>query len=391
MQDKSTLELIGHIYDAAMHPQYWDDVLDQYTVASGAASATIQVIDPLYSAHHYTVLSSRFRDHPDSASLMREYFENVWRQEQVMYENGLADRKQGFRQDYEGLGFPDASCLASHAPTLWLREHFGIYNRMASRLNVKDIWLDLVSLQYDANRGEATPDEIAHAMVFVPHMAKAVELGREFTVLRSRFNAVLDALDYYQVGTILVSQEANILLENNEARRILEDRDGLERSLDGKLNITTAATSSLSGMIRNCAMTARGEGMDSEKLLTVMRKSGKDDYILTIAPMRDPENALDAHFRGAIVYVVDPARISVISTRGMAEIYGLTAAEDEVCRLLVEGLDTSEIVERRDVSTETVRSQIKRIMQKTRVQNRASLIRLALSINLPIDEAPSSD
>jgi DNA-binding CsgD family transcriptional regulator len=138
-------------------------------------------------------------------------------------------------------------------------------------------------------------------------------------------------------------------------------------------------------------MTARGEGLDSEKLLTVRRKSDRDDYILTIAPMRDPENALDAHFRGAIVYAVDPANVSIISTQGMAEIYGLTRAEDEVCQMLVEGLNTGEIVERRGVSPETVRSQIKRIMNKTRVQNRAMLIRLALSINLPIDKAPSDE
>lgn len=391
MQDKQVLEFIGRIYDAALHPHYWDDVLDQFTKIVNAGTTSIQVIDPKYTSHQYTALSKRMREHPDFLSLSTEYFEKVWKEEEKAYQSLFRLTEQKFLKDYDAMEFPDASYLEYHLPSKWVREHFGIFHRIASRLNLNDAWHDLVSIQYNADRGEATPEEMIQAQVYLPHLAKAVEMGREFTVLRSRFNAVLDALDYYQVGTFLISQTGNLLLANNEAERIVEERDGLERDSSGKLRVTTQASGNLGQMILNCAMTARGEGMDNEKLLTVRRKSDRDDYILTIAPMRDPENALDAHFRGAIVYAVDPANISIISTQGMAEIYGLTKAEDEICRLLVEGLDTGEIVERRGVSPETVRSQIKRIMNKTRVHNRAMLIRLALSINLPIDKAPSDE
>ncbi|GMR05649.1 MAG: hypothetical protein BMS9Abin25_0224 [Gammaproteobacteria bacterium] len=382
MKDKAVLEFVGRIYDAALLPERWNDVLDELAVVLNAASSSIQVLDPLYSVHQYSAVSSRFRDHTDIDELLKYYFDTLWKKEQKAYEYLFAHTDQGFLHEYVVMGFPDASYLESHEPTTWMREHFNLFHRMVSRLNITNAWQDSIAIQYDASRPEPVKEDINFANLFLPHIAKAIELGREFTVLRSRFNAVLEALDYYQVGTIIVTQNGDVILSNEEAKRVFEQKDGLSYDLKGRLSVTS---SGLLSMIKTCAATARGEGVDSEKLLAIKRRSGKDDYILTVAPMRDPQNSLDLHFRGAIVYVVDPTNISIISTAGMAKLYDLTKAEDAVCQFLVEGLDTQSIADRRSVSIETIRSQIKSLMSKTRVQNRASLIRLALSVNLPIE------
>ncbi len=390
MDDKAALEFIGRIYDAALMPERWPDVLDQFSLVLNAKSSTMQVLDPLYSVHQYTTVSSNFRDHPESAALLNYYFENLWKKEQKAYEYLFDCPERGFVHGYVGMGYPDASGLEDHEPTQWLHENFNVYHRIASRLNITNAWQDSIAIQYDAARPEPGPDEINFANLFLPHIAKVVELGREFTVLRSRFNAVLDALDYYQIGTIIVTANADLILANEEAKRVFEEKDGFYCDRNGRLSVNGSASSNLLSMIQGCAATAQGKGVDSEKLLTIRRRSGKDDYILTVAPMRDPQNALDQYFRGAIVYVVDPTNVSIFSTAGMAKLYNLTAAEDNVCHCLVEGLDTQSIADRRGVSVETIRSQIKSLMSKTRVQNRVSLIRLVLSVNLPIKGADNS-
>ncbi len=56
-----------------------------------------------------------------------------------------------------------------------------------------------------------------------------------------------------------------------------------------------------------------------------------------------------------------------------------------VCRLLVEGCETQTIADMRNVTAETVRTQVKSILAKTRTSKRSDVVRLALTVNLPVD------
>ena len=385
MNDPSVLKFVGRIYDAALQPQRWNEVMDEFAEVVGAAGTSLQVIDPVYKENHYTNLSSRFRDHPDFEALSKIYFEQVWLEGKKGYKALFLTDEPGFMQEYQTMGYADASYLEQYPPSLWFRDNFDIFNRMASRLNKNRGWQNMVGIGYDASRGEATQEEVAYANQFLPHLSRAVEMGRDFTLLQQRFNAVFGALDHYHVGIWFVTQHGEVLLLNQAAERILDQQDGIARNSRGRLCITTSSSADLGQVIQACSATARGEGIDSEKLLTVERRSKKDSYIMTVAPMRDPGNEIGGHYKGAIVYAIDPSNVAIISTDGLAGLYGLTEAEDKVCRLLVSGHDTRDIAEQRGVSIETVRTQVKRVLQKAGVQNRASLIRLALSVNLPID------
>ena len=390
MNDASALQFIGRIYDAALQPQCWNEVMDEFAEVVGAAGTSLQVIDPVYKENHYTSLSNRFRDHPDFEALMKEYFEQVWLEGKKGYEAVFLTDAPGFMQEYQYMDYPDASHLEQYLPSLWFRKNFDIFNRIASRLNKNRGGRNMVGICYDASRGEATLEEIAYANQFIPHLSRAVGMGRDFTLLQQRFNAVFGALDHYRVGIWFVTQYGEVLLLNQAAERLLEQNDGIGRNARGRLCITTTSSANLDQVIQTCAATARGEGLDSEKLLMVERRSDKDSYIMTVAPMRDPGNDIEVHYKGAIVYAIDPSNVAITSSNGLADLYGLTQAEEEVCRLLVSGYETHAIAEQREVSIETVRTQVKRVLAKVGVQNRASLIRLALSVNLPIDLPASS-
>ncbi|MCK5167724.1 MAG: helix-turn-helix transcriptional regulator, partial [Rhodospirillaceae bacterium] len=84
--------------------------------------------------------------------------------------------------------------------------------------------------------------------------------------------------------------------------------------------------------------------------------------------------------------VIDPGKTDMVSTEGMQALYQLTGAESEICRLVAEGLETNDMADSKNITGETVRSHIKKIMQKTGVNNRSQLVRLALTVNLPIDQ-----
>ena len=87
-----------------------------------------------------------------------------------------------------------------------------------------------------------------------------------------------------------------------------------------------------------------------------------------------------------MMFVIDPMHTDVVSTKGMQVLYNLTGTESDTCRLIVDGLGTDDIADERNLTRETVRTYVKRILEKTGTKNRAQLVRLALTVNLPIDK-----
>lgn len=63
-------------------------------------------------------------------------------------------------------------------------------------------------------------------------------------------------------------------------------------------------------------------------------------------------------------------------TTALMKAFGLTRAETEICALLFAHLDLAIIAERRSVTLETVRTQIKRILAKVEVHSKTELVRL---------------
>lgn len=386
---KRAFEFTASIYDAVLRPESWNSILDEFTEVVGAGGATLQILDPIYSVNQCEEMSSLYRKDPDLERKFGHYFGELWQQEQAAYEYVQSHPEKGFITEYEGLGVA-SEALQTHEPALWMKENFGVFFRLACRLNTTHAWRDHLSFQYFAGRPPASREEIEFANLFIPHFAKAVELGRSFAVLKARFNALLGALDHFHIATYVTLPSGTLLLANSEAERILNLQDGLVRDRTGRLSVLGERDAELRALIAKVSATANGDAMDSEQLLTVPRRSGGDPYVLSICPLRDPENLLDAHFHGAIIYVIDPTNLSIISTKGIAKLHDLTPAENTICELLVRGMSTTEIAEIRSVKIETIRSQIKSLLEKTRTRTRIQLIRLALTINLPIDQVQSN-
>jgi DNA-binding CsgD family transcriptional regulator len=70
----------------------------------------------------------------------------------------------------------------------------------------------------------------------------------------------------------------------------------------------------------------------------------------------------------------------------METLFDLTDAESKVLELIVSGSSTDEIAQTRAVSPNTVRSQIKSLLEKTGSSQRADLVRLAAAVNPPIKD-----
>ncbi|UUX50827.1 helix-turn-helix transcriptional regulator [Nisaea acidiphila] len=209
-------------------------------------------------------------------------------------------------------------------------------------------------------------------------------------VAKVQFAAMASTLDQMKMGIIVLSASGITLLCNREADRILELGDGL--SIDSQGRPTVARTTD-AALLRDGIENALNEKNGTQSRYTIVpipRPSGAPPFLVQIAPLDDSDTDLARPEGAAVLYILDPARESGVQIGGLTAMFGLTKAEAEITALIAEGLDTAGIADRRHVSRETVRTHVKRIMDKTGTHNRAQLVRLAHMLSLP-DSADSGN
>ncbi|HJQ98696.1 MAG TPA: LuxR C-terminal-related transcriptional regulator [Candidatus Polarisedimenticolaceae bacterium] len=184
-------------------------------------------------------------------------------------------------------------------------------------------------------------------------------------------HAALAALDRYHAAVMILDPELHVVARNLAAERLLGRRDGLSLDAIGRPHAFRRT--------------------DDERLQRAIRAPSAGTLVPLARPSgRDPllaEACTIAGANGVLLLVVDPNEGAIVCTRALATLYGLTPAEAEVCRLMASGLSTDEIADVRDVSVETVRVQSKQVLQKTGARSRSRLVRLAMSVSLPLLEA----
>jgi len=376
-------KLISDIYDLPLQPERWVGVFDDFAREIGAAGVTLQVFDPLHEMHRMEIVSSIF--HSISEDSVAIYEKKYKQSDSAVYQALEKCRDSELRADFELSGIEEKDRDNAMPAVGWMRNNFNVDHRAACRLSLHGAWSDIFALQFSAERGAITSEEKAWAGFFIPHWSRVVEMHRTFHALKSRFDAVLGVLDRLHVGICLLSGYGEVVLVNEEARRIADLNDGF--SID-KGGVPKAGVNRERGYlpqaIDGALRTAKGTGAFIPLPFAVQRRSGGDPFLIEVMPLRDGNCKLDAGFSGALLLIIDPMKTDVISTEGMAKIYQLTGAESEICRMLAIGMETDDVADARNISRETVRTHVKRILDKTGTKNRVQLVRLAHKVNLPV-------
>lgn len=386
--EQKHLDLLAKIYDLPLEPEKWPNVLDEFAAIMGAGVVGVVAYDPIYIDHKLNSASSNFT--PALVAEQRKLFSSGTGYQSAFAKMAI-NPKRAFVNDLEMHETGDLEGYKKRPYIQWLLKNFGVYRGSASCLNLHKAWSDILFCMFPKDRGPATEREKNIGDFFLSHMAKTVEIGRSFTVLKNRFKGVFTSLDRLHIGVFLLSATGSIVHQNLEAQRILDAGDGLLTSRGGYLHPANEnQREALKDAISKAAATAQAQHNRAETLISLPRRSGADPYLVEISPLRSNDE-IESQFSGCLMFIIDPAKTDVVSTKGMEELYKLTGAESEVCKMLAEGFETNDIADTRNTTRETVRNSVKQILQKTGTSNRSQLVRLALRVNLPIDPAPDGD
>ncbi len=377
----NTISVLPDIYDSAVESSIWGDTLEKSAHALGAKGAILLIIDQRpegrYQVNHFSKIWSRA---PERAAM---YTEKYGHYEKPVWDKLFTSPKQNLVLDTDF--WADEPDLINRPDYQYLRENVGIVHKCAARLNDNMSWWDTLVVHFDKELKAIPQNSIAGINQLLPHVAKSVELSRAFDMLREQYNAVLAALDHVEIGMCIALQNGDLVVRNSEANRILDEKDGLRLSSDGKLFCHQAERNAqLQQAIKVATQTACGKNTTHELLFVNERKSTRAPLLIEVAPLTDYSGELEPQLRGALVTLIDPSNTQPFSVDRAVAAYQLTKAEGEVCKLLVEGNATSIIAEKRNVSPETIKTQVKSIFCKTACARRSDLIRLVLKTTPPV-------
>ncbi|MEM7464592.1 MAG: LuxR C-terminal-related transcriptional regulator [Pseudomonadota bacterium] len=277
------------------------------------------------------------------------------------------------------------SALRNREDFVSVRNFAGIFRKVAFNLSDNNFLNMGVAYQFDQSLEEPPAAFLDAAKFINPHLAKAIEVNRFYFQLMEKYNAVLSVLDRVQIGVCAISSGGEAVIVNDTAQQIFDQNDGIRIDREGRVLITDQdLNEQLKHHILNSTETARGQGDAVDGLMSIRRKSNRHPFVAEVSPLRDANGEYDRGFVGAIVTLIDPENPPDISVVPLVALYGLTNAESHVATHLVKGFTITKIAEVREVTPETIKTQIKSIYGKTGVDSRLQFIRKIVSMSPPI-------
>lgn len=358
--------LLGILYDAAADPGLWETFLQQLAKSTGAESAGLVMID---ARKDLFTISQSWNVDPEATRLYQAHYGSIdpWAQ------RGLF-RPSGTIENSEALCPP--SELARTEIYNDLMRHYSVEHGLFCVVeNAQRRWASVSLYRSPASTAfESSEHQVLHLLA--PHLQRAFRLHSKFSELKSKSVALHQALDALQSGVIFLGADAEIVLMNRSAEKIVAERDGLLATRTALLAEHAAESTLLATAIRQAASPSNGHGISTGSTVLISRRNGPPLQLL-VSPIHN-SIVETSRLVSAVVFINDPLRCQRPTQALLQTVYGLTPAECRVALLLSDGHAPREIANTVGVTENTVRSQIKSIFSKTGVKRQGELIRLLL-------------
>ena len=177
-------------------------------------------------------------------------------------------------------------------------------------------------------------------------------------------------LDRFTTGVLVTTEKGDVIYMNQSAANMVATADGLTIGLGQVLRASnTDETRRLHQALREI-----GQAPDRPDVvaLSVERPSLRASLRLILAPLGDPSGRI-------IIFVTDPDHKSLPTPEMISRLFHLTPSESRLAAALIAGQRTDEIAQSMGITISSVRTYLKKVMEKTGTNRQAELVRLLLS------------
>lgn len=372
------LELVGDIYDAALDAEKWPDILQKFAhfMQSSKAVMFTNLHLPSQGGFYFIwgipqAVSQQYFDHYQP----HDVWTNVGIQRGIFFEGNvvLGTELVPHQQYLESKIWRELLSQADMA-RLCTGVIFGVDNLLAMPVGVS-LFRGLSEPAFD----EADRQKLQRLLA---HFSRALGVMFQLRDADLKIASSRTALDGLRSGVLLLNAQAEILLANQAAQRILQQQDGLAVNESNVLKAIHADTqSAIQRTLQTCLKRDLIEVPHFSQSITVPRVSGKSGYQLFFSRLPDHNDFVAQPGSPlAMVFITDTEQPLKVSAQLLKSTYGLTEAEVKLAQQCLVNDTMPALTTTLNVSENTIKTQLASIYQKCGVHHRAELMKMLMAL-----------
>jgi DNA-binding CsgD family transcriptional regulator len=372
--DETLLRLIGEIYDCTLNPEAWNAVLPRIGDFVGGSAGGLFVHDS--SRKNLSVVYQFATD----AEYRQLYVEKYLTLDPLAGTYFVLDVGEVF----------STSTVMRHAEFL--------QSRFYKELIQPRGWIDNICVYLDKgpeghagfalfrNERQGLADEPARERLrlLVPHLRRAVLIGKLIEFKTAEAATFADALDGLSAAMVFVDSSGRITQANAEGRAMIADGGVLRASLgrliahDADVNRALQDTF-LAAATGDAAIGVRGVAVP------LAARDG-ERYVAHVLPLSSgARRGVGVSYAAVAVLFVQKAALTTRSPiEAIAKTYKLTPMEVRVLLAIVEVGGAPEVAETLGIGEGTVKTHLKRLYQKTGARRQADLVKIFAGYASPL-------
>jgi len=369
-------QLVRDIYTIDSSTAAAEEMLDRMVPLLGARHAVMSFYN-LIEGNQWAVGSLAFRD-------WKEQKTEQWTQHHETYVDVLqaSARKTavlGVEQFFspDELFTEDADKIRCESWLADAEKNLGYSSRIGGAFSVNSTVAGFLGLSFSNNSRDIMNVARSSKAFWLMHLTAASALHQRFRHAE-RVEAILDRLS---LGVMVLDAKGNVAYMNKSAEAIVSSQPQIAVRA-GKLH----APSRLMEGIKDCRIENRAAPAKRTLGTALSESSGKVDCVVYATAYSDQKNRLYDQTDGTLVFLRAPSDAPERAVATASKIYHLTSAEEECLGLLVRGASGVEISEIREVSPETVKSQIAQIRMKLQCNKMSELVTNVMLLDMPISD-----
>ena len=359
---QTELDLVGHVYDAVLHPELWDDTIDRIRRYVGLHLGAIGV-NYLPSGNSISATTNISPEYLQIMAETADYIFDLWGGPSMLTRLPVE----------EPLKMLDYS-----TPDMWPGNPY--YERFAKPLGLADQIVLILEVSptvvgsFGLGRHESMPEiddvQLGTMASLAPHLRRAVlisDLLETRSVVASTFEATLGAIGS---AVLLVDANSRITYANPRAEAMLREGETITQ-LNGRLQ---APRELVKGQLERTIAAAMGpdETVGPASGIPVRREDGTGQivHVLPLERRADRPSSLAV----AAVFVAEPNAALNLPLEAIRALYDLRPAEVRTLQLVASGQSAKAVAEALSVSESTVKTHTLRLFDKLGVHTRSELV-----------------
>jgi DNA-binding CsgD family transcriptional regulator len=348
-------DLIGHLYDAAVDARLWQGMAGRIASAFDSTSTVVKFhgaagdVELLETTDNMIVPEQR-----------REWAED-WHRRDLWVHRTVAHGMDKIVTD-DMLVTPEEQ-RSSGFYGEWLAA-FDIFHVVGGAFTLGEGAVGVLGIHRPREAAAYGARDRHRTALLLPHLARAVRVGRHLTTAGLAQAAALDALDRLDTGVLVLDRRRRIIHANAPAEESLRHNPDLG-VLHGRFHLRDPLLQDRFALALRAATTAAAGGLpDRAPAALAIPRAGRLPLTLSVAPLRPRWSRGFDPGPMALVFLRDPERPTLHLDR-LRELFGLTPTEAVIAADLGAGKSPEDIARRQHINISTVRWHLKSILSKT--------------------------